>query len=140
MSLDVYLTTPRAETPRAKLAVDMLVKNGFEDFAYEIEARHDTRTYDTLYEANYTHNCGEMAELAGIYSAVWRPEENGITKASQLIPVLKAGIEEMESNPAKYEAKNPENGWGSYRTFLPWLRRYLCACQDFPDSDVSVSR
>ena len=140
MSLDVYLTVPRAEMPRARLAADLLRERGFDEFADELDARHDTRSYDTLFEANYTHNCGSMAELAGVYRAVWRPEENGITKASQLAPILKAGIEAMEASPEKYEAKNPENGWGSYRTFLPWLRKYLQACQEFPDADVVASR
>lgn len=93
-----------------------------------------------VFSANYTHNCNKMADEAGIYQHVWRPEELGITKAAQLIEPLRAGIARMEAEPERFIALNPENGWGSYDTFLPWLRAYLRACEANPDSDVSVSR
>lgn len=140
MSLDVSLRLPRTELPRARLATDLLRANGFDEFADELDARHDAREYDEVYEANYTHNCNTMADAAGVYHAVWRPEENGITKAAQMIPILEAGIANMEREPAKYRLLNPENGWGSYDTFLPWLRRYLEACREHPEADVVAWR
>lgn len=81
-----------------------------------------------------------MAEEAGIYQACWRPEEIGITKASQLIEPLREGIEKMKSDPARFEKHNSPNGWGLYKHFLPWLERYLEACESHPDANVSVSR
>lgn len=89
---------------------------------------------------NYTHNCNVMAKAAGIYEAVWRPDEHGITQAGQLIPLLRDGIRKMEDDPATFVALNPENGWGSYETFLPWLKKYLVACEENPDATVRVSR
>lgn len=93
-----------------------------------------------VYDANYTHNCNLMAMEAGIYGEVWRPDEIGITKAAQLIEPLERGIALMRADPERFRAMNPTSGWGSYETFVPWLERYLDACREFPDADVSVSR
>ena len=93
-----------------------------------------------IYSANITHNLGKMAEAAGIYDAVWRPEEHGITKAEQLIPILEKGIADMRANPTKYRAFNSPNGWGTYDNFVPWLEKYLEACRENPDAEVTVSR
>ena len=43
---------------------------------------------DYVYSANITHNLTKMADEAGIYECLWRPEEIGITKAGQLIEPL----------------------------------------------------
>lgn len=93
-----------------------------------------------VFSANYTHNCASMAEAAGIYKHVWRPEELGITKASELIEPLRAAIVVMRADPQRFIDLNPENGWGSYDTFLPWLERYLAACVERPSANVRVSR
>ena len=93
-----------------------------------------------VYSANITHNLCKMAEEAGIYKACWRPEEVGITKAAQLIEPLRNGIAQMKADPARFEKHNSPNGWGLYRNFLPWLERYLEACEANPNAEVSVSR
>ena len=94
----------------------------------------------TVYSANITHNLNNMAEEAGIYKVCWRPEEVGITKAAQLIEPLRKGIALMKSDPARFEKFNAENGWGLYENFLPWLEKYLEACEANPDAEISVSR
>lgn len=94
----------------------------------------------SVYDANITHNLGRMAEEAGIYKHVWRPEEIGITKAAQLIEPLRAGIAQMKVDPARFQRHDSPNGWGLYMDFLPWLERYLAACESNPDAEVSVSR
>jgi len=93
-----------------------------------------------VHDANITHNLGEMARAAGFYGAVWRPEENGITTAAQLIKPLREGIWKMEANPDHYRQFDAENKWGTYDDFLPWLRELLAACEKNPDAEVSVSR
>jgi hypothetical protein len=40
----------------------------------------------------------------------------------------------------RFIALNPPNGWGSYEGFVPWIWRYIDACCEYPDADVSVSR
>jgi len=93
-----------------------------------------------LFEANYTHNCNTMAAEAGIYKHVWRPDELGITTAGELIEPLRDGIAAMEADPQRFIALNPDNGWGSYDTFLPWLREYLAACVAHPKAKVNTCR
>lgn len=95
----------------------------------------------SVYEANYTHNCNVMAEEAGIYRYVWRPDECGdVKQAGDLIEPLRRGIKLMEDEPQRFIALNPKNGWGSYETFLPWLRRYLEACVDYPKATIRACR
>ena len=45
-----------------------------------------------VFDANITHNLTDMANAAGIYGVVWRPEENGIDCAEQLIAPLTEAI------------------------------------------------
>lgn len=94
----------------------------------------------SYYSSNITHNLNKMAQEAGIYGVVWRPEENGITHAAQLIAPLRAGIALLEDEPARFRKLDSPNGWGKYEHFLPWLRAYLQACLEFPKAKVRVSR
>ena len=93
-----------------------------------------------VYSANITHNLNRMAEEAGIYKALWRPEEIGITKASQLIEPLTAGLALLKSDPPRFEALNSPNGWGMYEHFVPFVENYLAACKEHPDAAVRVWR
>jgi hypothetical protein len=95
---------------------------------------------DQLYHGNISHDLIEMAEEAGIYEIVWRPEENGIETAVSLVLPLQIAISDMRENPAKYKALNASNGWGLYENFLPFLQVYLDACKKHPDAVISVSR
>ena len=93
-----------------------------------------------VFSANITHNLGNMAEAAGIYKHLWLPEEIGITKAAELIEPLRVGISAMRSDPERFKKLDAENGWGTYDQFVPWIEKYLEACEQNPDADVSVSR
>jgi hypothetical protein len=93
-----------------------------------------------VYSANITHNLGRMADEAGIYEHLWRPEEIGITKASQLIEPLENGLALMKSDPGRFKAFDATNGWGLYEHFVPWIEEYLEACKDHPEAEVSASR
>lgn len=95
---------------------------------------------DEVYSANITHNLTEMADAAGIYGIVWRPEENGITKAKQLIEPLRNAVVEMCAEPERFRAFDSPNGWGLYDNFLPWLDKLLAACVAAPEATVRVSR
>src|SRR2546430_8893089 len=67
-----------------------------------------------VYETNVTHNLNKMADEAGIYKHLWRPEEIGITKAGQLVHPLIDAISLMTEQPQRFIALNLKNGWGSY--------------------------
>jgi hypothetical protein len=94
----------------------------------------------TVYEANITHNLGKMGAEAGIYKALWRPEELPITTAGELIPLLRDGITLMDGSPSHFKSFDAENGWGTYTQFLPWVKRYLSACIEYPEAEISASR
>ena len=93
-----------------------------------------------VYSASITHNLNTMAGEAGIYEALWRPEEISITKAVQLIGPLEEGLSLLLSDRAKFEAFNPKNGWGNYDSLVKFIYYYLNACKMYPDSEVEVSR
>ncbi len=94
----------------------------------------------SIFERNITHNLGKMAGEAGIYEALWRPEEIGITKAEELIPLLEAGLEKLLADPDRFTALNPENGWGTYEGLCKFVESYLSACKKSPDAEIEVSR
>jgi hypothetical protein len=81
-----------------------------------------------------------MAEAAGIYEHLWRPDEIKITKAKELIEPLRQGLHNLKSEPERYKKFNPENGWGSYDGLVKFVENYLNACYEYPDADVEVSR
>lgn len=149
MSLDVYLTV---EETRATESSGIFVReNGSTIEISEEEWRErnpgqvpvrlvSIKESNTVYSANITHNLGRMADAAGIYKHLWRPDEIGISKASQLIEPLRAGLELLRSDPKRFEQYNASNGWGLYKHFVPWVSSYLSACEEYPDADVSVSR
>jgi len=93
-----------------------------------------------VYSANITHNLGAMAKEAGIYMHLWRPEEIGMTKAGELIEPLRAGLELMKADPARFENHNSPNGWGLYNHFVPFVEKYLAACEETPGATIWVSR
>lgn len=108
----------------------------------EIDVGAPELQYVCFFDSNYTHNCASMAREAGLYKYVWRPEEcePPIEFAKDLIEHLRSGIARMEDDPERFTRLNPENGWGSYETFLPWLREYLAACIKYPKARIAASR
>lgn len=95
---------------------------------------------DYLYHTNITHNLGAMANEAGIYKHLWRPEEINITTAKGLIIPLQEAIKDMKKRPEHYKKFNPSNRWGSYESFVPWLEKLLNACAEYPEAKLRISR
>ena len=120
MSLDVYLNRKRY-------------------LSYD-EGKTYAEDNEQVYWANITHNLGEMAGEAGIYEALWRPEEIGKTKASEIIELLEKGLADLKARPEHFEKFNSPNGWGMYKHFVPFVEKYLASCKEYPDAIVEVSR
>ena len=151
MSLDVTLTeitaTPHDEATRVLLKTD----GRFELVSLaEWTARFPGTTPMTLsggvmetasvFEYNITHNLGAMAEAAGIYQHLWRPEEINITRARQLVEPLREGLTRLRANPDAFRAHNPPNGWGSYSELVTFVEAYLDACECYPEAVVTAYR
>lgn len=101
---------------------------------------HDEPPEDEVYWGNITHNLNRMADEAGIYDHLWRPDWIGVRKAGQLIVPLREGLERLRANPERFRKLNPENGWGTYEGLVVFVAEYLVACSANPDAEVFVSR
>jgi len=95
---------------------------------------------ECVYDANITHNLGRMADEAGIYYALWRPEEISKTKAIEIVELLEKGLADLKARPKHFETFNSPNGWGMYKHFVPFVEKYLEACKEYPDAVISISR
>ena len=109
-------------------------------FCSKCDNEHEHTYRETLFDANITHNLNKMAEEAGIYKHLWRPEELGIATAQELIAPLSAGLEDMKNRPEHFKKFDSPNGWGLYIHFVPWIERYLQACIEHPEAIIEVSR
>lgn len=151
MSLDVYLTEKIGEPDREAATRMIFVRedgqtreitraewderySGIEPVS--VESGRDGE----VYWANITHNLNTMADEAGIYKELWRPDEIGITHARQLIAPLADGLGRLRSDPAKFKRFNPKNGWGDYNGLVRFVAGYLQACREHPNAEVSASR
>ena len=93
-----------------------------------------------VFDYNITHNLTAMAEEAGIYKHLWRPEEIGIKKAEDLVVPLKEGLALLKSNPKRFKEFNPKNGWGDYNSLVSFVEIYLEHCISWPDAEIHVNR
>lgn len=93
-----------------------------------------------VFTTNITHNLTKMAAEAGLHEVMWRPDEQGYTKAWQVIEPLSKGLASLIANKAYLEALSPSNGWGSYDGLLQSTSQYLKACIDNPDAVINTSR
>lgn len=93
-----------------------------------------------VFECNMTHNLGAMAQFAGVYQHLWRPEELNITHAKELIEPLEKGLKKLLNNPDSAKEHNPPNGWGDYNCLVEFIEQYLEACKENPDAELSISR
>lgn len=93
-----------------------------------------------VFSRNITHNLSRMADAAGIYFALWRPEEKDWKLAKDIIPILEDGLKKLKDNPSEYEKFNSENGWGLYIHFVPFVEDVLEKCREYPNAKISVWR
>jgi len=102
----------------------------------------------SVYSNNITHNLGKMASAVivdeekslSLYNILWRPDESGFVKASEISDYLDLGWNILLSDPEKYKRYNPENGWGSYDGLCDFVYRYRNACWEYPESELRISR
>ena len=147
MSLDVYLEYGRSRAElegvipiREDGQIKTITRAEWDELYPGIEPISYDDHSPAVFEANITHNLGRMADAAGIYRHLWRPEELGIDRAGKLIEPLRTGLAMLESDPARFQKLNPPNGWGNYDGLVRFVRRYLAACIQYQDATIYVSR
>lgn len=84
---------------------------------------------------NYTSNCGPMWREAGADLAEFHGKPAG-----ECAPILQAAIATLKADPARFEAMNPDNGWGSYRSLVVRLGDLAAGFEAHPKALVAVSR
>lgn len=147
MSLDVYLIDQTAK----KIGSGIFVRENGQNRELtreEWDARFPglepvvVKTFDDseVYSANITHNLNKMADAAGIYEYLWRPDEIGIKLAKDLIEPLTTGLEKLRAEPETFRVYNPSNGWGTYEGLIRFVEAYLEACKENPEAEILVSR
>lgn len=114
---------------------------------------HQEAEYNTeVYEANITHNLGEMAreitcfilqkreekpKVITLYDILWHGSgQSGLVIA----PMLEVGLHELKENRRWYEKYNPENGWGNYEGLIKFTEELLFACKEFPETTLWCHR
>ena len=147
MSLDVWLTE---KEPVAKSGTGVFVREGGQIVELTLEqikekfpeAEVSPQEYESndVFEYNITHNLSSMADKAGIYYALWRPEERHYYKGKDLIVPLTRGLKKLKDTPGVFIAMNPDNGWGSYEGLVTFVELYLNACKEYPNAEIGVSR
>lgn len=149
MSLDVYLKYPGKTYPNTGTGI-WVRRNGstVQISREEWDILHPGREpaiykdpeIDYVFHADITHNLGEMADKAGLYQTLWRPEELGFKTAKDLIPNLEYGRRKLIGDYIYLQQYNPKNGWGNYAGLLAFVYTYLMACKAHPEAIVEVSR
>lgn len=152
MSLDVYLIDNTATTPK-KDEVIYVRRNGerqeisreeynelFPDSTPATVVDDSEEDSHTVFTYNITHNLNKMADAAGIYQALWRPEELGFTRAEDLIDPLMRGLALLLDNPGRFKHFNPANGWGNYEGLVKFVSAYLLACYTNKNATILISR
>lgn len=147
MSLDVYLKSPVKSENGSGIFYrengqirEMTHAEWNEKFPNREPIIITSEEDSSSFSANITHNLGKMADAAGIYQVIWRPDENEIIYADQLITPLTEGLERLKQNPEKYKEYNPDNGWGNYEILVQFVEGYLAACKNCPSATVNVWR
>lgn len=104
------------------------------------EGKNYEEDNEEVYWANITHNLNKMADEAGIYEVLWRPEEKDYEIAEDIIKPLSVGLKLLESDPERFRKFNPENGWGNYTNLVEFVKNYLTACIEYPKAKIDISR
>lgn len=87
-----------------------------------------------------THNIGKMAKEAGIYKALWQPQEEGYQVAGDIEPVLKAGLDKLCADPQHYEQLDSTYGAEYFDRLVTVASSYLEVCREHPKANIEVSR
>jgi hypothetical protein len=92
---------------------------------------------EAVFETNITHNLAKMAIEAGIYDALWGADGK---QAGELLKELSEGLHRLNGNPEHYKLFDAENGWGTYKDFVPFVDEVLGKFLKHPFAIVSVSK
>lgn len=96
-----------------------------------------SRSFTVKDGLNYTYNVSSMYYDEDVFG------ESGIAKldgmsGKEAISVITKALNGLHSDPNKFRAMNPENGWGSYKGALKVVCELLDWCIDEPNATIRV--
>ena len=107
--------------------------------SYDNKETHE-ESVDVVYSGRTTHNLAKMAAAAGIYEALWKPENIGASIASDITAIVERGLIDLIARPEHYKKYNSENGWGMYDDLVQFVSEYLVALKEYPNAEILISR
>ena len=84
---------------------------------------------------NYTHNCNDMMRAAG-YD--WIYNLDGL-KVKDTIQQFEHMLENLKSDPERYIAMNPANGWGDYASLVALWEEIIPEAQKIAEAIPEVT-
>ena len=73
---------------------------------YLVDTEQESPENHVVWHGNITHNLNVMAEKAGIYMEVWRPDE--AMRAFDIVSALGKAIKDLQARPSYYRKYNPK--------------------------------
>jgi len=138
MSLDFEIRLEKPITNKEKDLIEEIVNTVFSEVYIE-PMTVDCKRIVYLENFNITHNLIKMAKEAGIYKALWHPNENGYFVAGDVIDVLQGGYDDFLERPEYYKQFNSPNGWGMYKSMVPFVEDVIRACKRYPNAKIETS-
>ena len=106
----------------------------------DVDLGEDELTRLEVFSYNMTHNLGTMADEAGVYKTLWRPDENGYVYAASAVHNLTKALTLLKENPEFYKGFEPDNNWGTYEGFVAAVQSILEACERYPKARIHACR
>jgi hypothetical protein len=108
--------------------------------SYDISLVFDvgSKRYRPVEVGNYTSNIRDMLNVAfdGDYWVDFVYEK----VAKDALPAIEHAIFRMEETPSRFEGMNPQNGWGSYKGVLMFMKQFRQCCIENPDLIIEVDK
>lgn len=91
----------------------------------------------TVWDENITHNLTTMSFEAGLYDAIYHPENlSGFPLAKHILPYLEGGLKSLLADPDYFKRYDSPNGWGTYGNLLAMVEKYITACKQYPHGTI----
>lgn len=98
-----------------------------------VDEKTDERAYRLAFDE------GDMQWVAALNLAAKR-DGREVQVAADMIPALSLGIRLLALHPARFKPLEGENGWGTWRNFLPAIIELREVCVQHPQARVEISR
>ena len=92
-----------------------------------------------VFTISITANLTGMAQAAGLYHCLWKPDEIHVNLAFDAIESLRAGLMRLKTSQKLYEQYDPPSGYGDYDNLMNVVEEYLKACLAYPNTFIRIS-